>query len=64
MEWCEKCQDYKETARRRPDLGGRTLCNDCDLEALRRLSPTGLVRRPGSEETWPKRRNAPTVGSQ
>lgn len=61
MEWCEKCQDYKKTARRRPDLGGRTLCNECHLVGLRRLSPTGLVRRlarAGQPEREPRRGRA------
>lgn len=45
-EWCEGCQQVRRSAIRRSDFG-RVLCSGCHLEALRKDSPTGLVRRPG-----------------
>jgi len=44
-EWCEGCQQVRWSAIRRPDFD-RVLCSGCNLEALRRNPPTGLVRRP------------------
>jgi hypothetical protein len=46
MEWCEECKDYKRDAYRRPDAGGRVLCNHHYYEFLRRNSPTQTVRIP------------------
>jgi len=45
-QWCEECKETKQSAYRRPDAGGRVLCNDCHLAALRRNSPTNLVKVP------------------
>ena len=45
-ERCEECKEYRISAHRRPELGGRVLCNDHYYRALRRLSPTGIWRRP------------------
>jgi hypothetical protein len=49
-EWCEECKEMKASAYRRPDMGGRTLCNQHYYEALRRITPTNLVRRPAPRE--------------
>lgn len=45
-EWCEVCREVKPSAYRRPELGGRVLCSDHYYEALRKRTPTSLVRRP------------------
>lgn len=45
-QWCEECQELHLSAYRRPELGGRILCNRCYYKALRECSPTGLVRQP------------------
>ena len=44
MEWCEKCKDYKWSAYRRPEAGGRVLCNHHYYVFLREASQTGLMR--------------------
>lgn len=45
-QWCEGCQEKKCSAYRRPDAGGRTLCNDCHLKALARLRASKYVAVP------------------
>jgi len=50
-QWCEGCREMEWSAYRRPDAGGRVLCNRRYYEFLRRKSPTGLVPRP----TWAMR---------
>lgn len=44
-QWCEMCQETKRDAYRRPDVGG-VLCNGHYYEALRKLTPTDLVKIP------------------
>ena len=52
MEKCKGCKEYKSSAHRRPELGGKVLCSGCYHEAIRRVSPTGLVQQPESLPEW------------
>lgn len=43
LQLCEECKEYKASAHYRSDFRA-VLCTDCHLIALRRNSPTGLVK--------------------